>query len=212
MSGILQILLGISEITTPIVVSGFAYVPADSTTITLTKPTDTTENDLMIACVYGLSNINAIWTGDTGWTELYDVGDRLLYNCRVAYKIATASEPANYTFTATQTLLPPMGIIVSLRNAVIDVCGDTDSASDHILNGITVTENNSILLAFMRTYNTTNPSIPSITNFTTITTAVDTSNRVSLLKSSVNSGATGDITATVATGSGQGILVSVKQT
>jgi Bacterial Ig domain/Bacterial Ig-like domain/Chitobiase/beta-hexosaminidase C-terminal domain len=68
-----------------------------STTLTIAKPTGTAEKDILIAHV-GVRN-NGTITPPAGWTEV--VNDNYSFYLRhgIWYKVATASEPANYTWT-----------------------------------------------------------------------------------------------------------------
>lgn len=96
------------------------------TSLVINKPAGTQEGDLLVAvmsCAGGVS-----WTGDTDWTEVADLAGTP--SLRIAYKVAGASEPASYTFTASgsQTL---SGGIMTWRNAGWDTIGsiDTDTGS-----------------------------------------------------------------------------------
>ncbi|MDQ8047156.1 MAG: hypothetical protein AAGC46_05975, partial [Solirubrobacteraceae bacterium] len=62
--------------------------------MTLTKPTGTTTGDLMIASI-ATSGWYSANSGPSGWTELSSNGS----SSTTYYKVATASEPASYTFT-----------------------------------------------------------------------------------------------------------------
>jgi hypothetical protein len=65
------------------------------TSVTVTKPTGTVLDDLLLA--FFTSN-NQDCTPPTGWTELADETIEV-FRCQVFYKVATGSEPSNYQFS-----------------------------------------------------------------------------------------------------------------
>lgn len=113
--------------------------------LTINKPTDTIEDDLMIAF---LSTTSAeSWTGDSGWTEILDQGTKP--SMRIAYKIATASEPSSYTFSTGTTTTTPTGSILTFRNALYDTISSMDTNANPItLPSITAIDNYGLLLAY----------------------------------------------------------------
>jgi len=81
-------------------------------TITINKPSGVTQGDIMIASISEL-DVNADALSDpslSGWTLIpgvVNVGGGSAKHCALFYKIATASEPASYTFTLTGSPVPP---------------------------------------------------------------------------------------------------------
>ena len=73
-----------------------ATQPSDVTTITISKPTGTVENDLMIATIStdGSETIDV----PSGWI-LVNQNNNSDVTLAVFYRVATVSEPADYTFT-----------------------------------------------------------------------------------------------------------------
>lgn len=69
----------------------------DATSVTVTKPAGTAEGHLMIAVTHGY--VADTFTPPTGWTFLELEDDGASLRSRAYYKVAGASEPANYTFT-----------------------------------------------------------------------------------------------------------------
>lgn len=118
------------------------------TTIVVDKPTGTVENDLMIAIMgAGTTGSSYSWTGDTGWTEVCDQATGT--NLRIAYKVATASEPASYTFTLNTNVSSKGASILTYRYAAYDTIAGTftTAANPLLLTTISPTQSQSILLA-----------------------------------------------------------------
>jgi len=79
-------------------------------TLTITKPTDTAENDLLIATM-GSRTAAGSWSL-AGWTFT-----QLGTSDAWAYKVAGASEPANYTFTYSGAVAGVCGGIIRISGA-----------------------------------------------------------------------------------------------
>lgn len=106
------------------IASAQTQTTAVGTTLVINKPTGTLENDLMIA--FMANDGNASWSGDTGWTEVLDYSNST--RLRIAYKVAGASEPSTYTFTASTSQLLS-GVILTYRGAVYDAIGAVSTAN-----------------------------------------------------------------------------------
>lgn len=113
------------QATPPFAISSSEKITATSTSLVIDKPIGTRENDLMVAYVAGGGTGNT-WTGG-GWVELADMGSSPYL--RVAYRVVTASEPSNWTFTASASGNIG-GAIVTYRNAVYDAIGSPVSLAD----------------------------------------------------------------------------------
>lgn len=96
---------------------------ATGSSLVINKPTGTTTNDLMVAIMASDGNKASTWTGDTGWTEVADQGTVTTPQIRIAYKVATASEGASYTFTASTGANLLSGSILTYRGASYDAIG-----------------------------------------------------------------------------------------
>jgi hypothetical protein len=92
--------------------------------LVINRPAGVASGDLMIAVMW--ENLAATWTGDTGWTEVFDSGTTP--SLRVAHKTAGGSEPASYSFAAT-TGNRFGGFILAYRNAVYDLIGSETRAT-----------------------------------------------------------------------------------
>ncbi|MDD2267651.1 hypothetical protein [Sulfuricurvum sp.] len=159
-------------------------------TLDLTKPLDTAAGDLMIVSLT-LSSFKTI-TPPAGWVLIVNNSYGAIYS-----KIATSSEPSAYSFSAATTI---SGAIITFRNAKIGVLGavNTGTNTTQTANSITITDNNSLLLAIYSaggSYSYTY-SVPS--GFSQIAYDLDIT-RPSfsiMIKSEVNAGATGDVIST----------------
>ena len=91
-----------------------------STNLIINKPAGTAQGDLMIAVVSRVESANGTWTPPAGWTETADEG--VAPDISIAWKIAGASEGANYTFVhASSKLLA--GAILTYRGGAYGVTG-----------------------------------------------------------------------------------------
>ena len=132
---------------------------ASTTVLPINKPTGTTTGDIMVAWV-GTSNTGneRTWTGPSDWTEIYDEATTELNgpDLAVFYKIANASEGANYSFfcSGSENL---GGAIATYRGAAYggfywggyvnannnyEVGGSTLVPNTVVVGGIFVAENN----------------------------------------------------------------------
>lgn len=102
--------------------------------LTINKPTGTRQGDLMIAFVN--STGSSTWTAPSGWTEVADQGANPAL--AIAYKVATASEPGSYLFTASIDTEITTGHIVTYRNAAYDAVGAiTTGANPLVVSAVT---------------------------------------------------------------------------
>lgn len=130
-------------LTPSFVASANNQTTSSSTSLTIDKPTGTAQNDLMIAIM--ASGTNSTWTGDTDWTEIGDQGARPCL--RIAYKVAGASEGANYTFTQSSSGTAS-GCILTYRNATYDTVAAsfTTAANPLVVSSVTAASAQSILI------------------------------------------------------------------
>lgn len=88
---------------TPVVQATSTIRSVNTASATVTKPTGTTENDLLVAFVMTYESTGAnVANDESGWTTIASdsTGDYAIKGYR---KIASASEPASYTFDTTGT-------------------------------------------------------------------------------------------------------------
>lgn len=115
------------------------------TNLVIDRPAGTVEGDLMVAVMAANGSLTGGWT-DTTFTEAADQGANNP-SLRVAYKVAGASEPSNYTFSSTGTDVKA-GSIVTYRFASYNsVSAFVTGANPLILTGATAAASQSILLA-----------------------------------------------------------------
>ncbi|WP_233582546.1 cell wall anchor protein [Corallococcus sp. CA053C] len=69
------------------------------TSLAIPAPAGVQENDVILARLTNRNNVNAILTAPTGWTLLRSDQSASAIKTWILYKVATASEPASYTFT-----------------------------------------------------------------------------------------------------------------
>lgn len=119
-------------------------IQSGSTSLVISKPPAVRENDLLIAFMNSAAAPSATWTGDTGWTEVADQGSSP--STRVAYKVASASEPSSYTFTQS-TSSWAAGTIIAYRNAAYDAVGAFTTAYGNNVAAVTTSVPYSLILA-----------------------------------------------------------------
>lgn len=129
----------ISAYNTVTFVSSQITLSAGATTITVTKPT-TSAGNLMIMIVNSASFSNT-WTTPTGWT----VGDNNAAGRAVFYRIATGSEPGNYRVTQTSTARAD-GTIIVYSGAQWGGSGANTASSTSVTPTTSVTLNNSTII------------------------------------------------------------------
>ena len=120
---------GEPNVTPTFVASASQQNTANSLSITINKPTGTIEGDLMIGVMSGDIASSRTWAATTGWTEIAAyTGTTAL---RVVYKVATASEPSNYTFSVTANAPLLSGSILTYRYAAYDtIAGSFTAGTD----------------------------------------------------------------------------------
>lgn len=69
------------------------------TALAIAKPAGTVQGDVLLARVINRNNVAAVLTPPSGWTVLRSDQSASQIKAWVLYKVASASEPASYTFT-----------------------------------------------------------------------------------------------------------------
>lgn len=177
------------------------------TTIVITKPTGTVQNDLMLA-IMASDNANT-WTGDTGWTEIADQG--ALPSLRMAYKVAGASEGSSYTFTSSNNA-KLSGCILTIPGYQYDAVGTFASAADPVVApSVTASATSGLLIA---AFAGKNISLTFTTPSGMAAVCSDSEgNRPSytIFMKSIDAGATGTISSSCGTGTEvTGALIALK--
>jgi len=185
---------------------------AGGSTVDISKPTGTQQGDLVVALCAAATG--RTWTGDTGWTEVIDQGSAP--SIRVAYKLAGASEPANYTFTLSAST-NASGVVVTFRNAAYDTVGTistTASGSIQTAPAITLSSSSSAILAlFAHDVNSRTWSSPTSGLVSTATDSDGNNPSWALYRElNLSSGSTGTRSATCSnvTGNIGCLLVGIK--
>lgn len=190
-----------------------ATINGPTTTLSINKPTGTESGMILVAVLASGAAGGVTWTGDSGWTEIYDKGS--LPNLRVAYLVAGGSEPASYTFTISGST-NALGQILCFRGYGYDTVG---AGTNLIGNGaLAITELTSaggiIICAAASTAGTPAPTHTTPTGMTLIrSTSFNSAHTVSTWYQPVAASATGTRTTTVANMASKtstGILVGLK--
>lgn len=74
------------------------------TSLTVAKPSGVASGDVLVAAILcGRESVRGVQSGPAGWTDLVGYNDETdaLLNLRIWVKVATGSEPADYTWTNT---------------------------------------------------------------------------------------------------------------
>jgi hypothetical protein len=190
----------------------YSSVFVNSPNFTIDKPSSVSENDFLLFTGVAQTASDNVWSTPTGFTEVLDLVGRL-----VSYKTATASEPNTYSITDPTTSLSNNVdcALLCFRNASLDTVGVLGDAGmgTAIAPSITVSEDNSILLAIF-THNSTDDDILSVPQgFTTIyKRAAGDRPMVAIFYKFVNAGATGDVITenNVTYVGARGMLISIK--
>jgi len=119
--------------------------------LTITKPTGTVQNDVMIANIYVVGTDPNI-TAPSGWTLVLDTFDGTTARLSTYYKVAGASEPASYQWTFGGATMAEGGIItfygVITTNPVDVYGGQANAAStSYTAPSVTTTVSNAMLVA-----------------------------------------------------------------
>lgn len=194
-------------VTTPTWVGGETATSANVTSLVINKPSGTAQNDLLVAiCVRPATS--GTWTNDGTWTEAFDTA-----GISVHYKTAGASEGSSYTFTQAAAI--SFGIIMTFRNAAFDLVGTSATGTTINIPAITLSSNNSTVIAFARD-GTTDSWVGDITDNTFTYVYKDVTNKntfssITAIKEGVASGSTGTVSAgTFAQSGARGFLIGIK--
>lgn len=130
----------------------------NGSTFAVALPSGVQPGDILIAVCQ--SNSSLTWSGDTGWTELVDMGS--LPSLRIAIKTAGPSEPSSYTF-GTSLSKTSNAHIVAVRGGTFDAIGIVETAQDPLpARSISVAKKDSLLLAcFSSASSSVTPTTPS---------------------------------------------------
>lgn len=177
-------------------------------TLTITKPTGVISGDLLVAIVCAEDTTS--WSGDTGWTEVAEqVANPAL---RVAYKVAGASEPANYSFTLSIVEdAGTSGAILAYRRGLFDAVGSFNTSDPIVAPEITMSRPG-ILLAAYAVQNVSTFTVPSGMELRASDSNA-TKPSYAIFDQEVTDGATGSRSSTPSTGTNRGgILIGIKST
>lgn len=108
-------------------VSRAAVAHASASSITISAPSTIAEGNLLVAfiCHADTSNAQKFTTIPSGWSLASSTTSNA--SLTVFYKVATASEPADYTFSGASVSRSGTGVIFNFANAAFDVSSDSKS-------------------------------------------------------------------------------------
>jgi hypothetical protein len=181
---------------------------SNTTSLTISKPTGTLQNDLMIAVMGGGFSGSSSYSL-AGWTQVYTRSGS--GGLTIFYRVAGASEGASYTFTCTNSNRQG-GSIITYRYAAYDTVGTAALDTNPLVApSITLNNNYSLLLAvYLANSASRTPTTP--TNMTSVVSNTDAdAPSWAVFSQLLNIGATGTRSSTIGTASNvTGILLSIK--
>lgn len=179
----------------------------DGSTLPLTVPSGVQAGDLMVAIM--TANTDSLsstsWTSPAGWTEVGESsGSKAV---ALSYKVATASEPASYTFTASPNFPFIAGSMLIFRNGAFDTIGTFSGTTN--LSSVSPILSQSLLLACGHA-GVSGATIGTSTTMTDrVVNNVATFNSYKVSEQKVSKGPTG---VRVMSSSSKGVLLSIKPT
>lgn len=178
---------------------------SSSTSITISKPTGTTEKDVMISlfAVYNNRSVNSV---PSGWVEIQNLNISGTTNKLYCYyKIATSSEPSDYTWGVDSAA--NYGAVIATYRGGIDLTSpiDVSSALSYVTNNATLragsvtnkyNNENSLIVGHIGVPTHTISSYPS--GFNQDVSAQCAYNKLIIASKKLsNFGATGDLDSTI---------------
>ncbi len=185
-----------------------------SSSLVITRPSGGNPGALLIAAMCSQGSTDGTWSGASGWTEVLEQSPSP--ELRIAYKVASVSEPSNYTFTHSEGDSNYHGHIVSLPVNAYDEAGAIVTRSgngDLIVGGVTMDEDGYIV-CFVASDSTNSPSFSTPSGMTLLGTTNTNSCQLSSFYEAVASGASGSRTCAISStpngGSYAGAIVGGK--
>ncbi len=196
------------------VASATASSAGSATTLTVNKPTGTVAGHLMVAFFSTSAGLSATFTTPAGWTEVADSSGSVFNQC-LAYKVAGASEGADYTFTCSASG-DMSGAIATFSSAAYDITGAFSSLGSTVTfsaPSITTQTYPSVLLAFGAAEIGSSQSVSLPTDMTNVA-ARSGELPIRIAAQTVRVGATGTRSFTVSSGTDldgtRAILAAIK--
>jgi hypothetical protein len=193
---------GIGQNTISFVASTTLADTAGSTTHVMDVPAGTADGDLMVLFI--VASNSAVYTVPTGWTAAFN--STSMMSC---YRTAS-SEPASYTVT-TNSSFACSGYIATYTNAQFDTVGTVSlQATPTVAPSINVAYDNSVVLdfAFVRTGSITFTTPTGFSSVASESNATIPSS--ALFSKSFNAGATGTVSTTPSSSTGNSILLAIR--
>lgn len=186
-------------------------VQTNGASVTCSVPSGAAAGDLLIAFANQIGSTTQYTTAPpSGWTETVDT-----LGYFAGYLPAWDGTTSTYTFTKSNAAADPQVVILAFRNAAFDVQGTVSaSAANPIAPAVTLTSNNSVVLACFINLQATYPLSParSFSTPTGYTEAIDTDNSLAVFyKTNMSAGSSGTVQSTATSGTlNRGFLMGIK--
>jgi hypothetical protein len=183
----------------------FSSTNVSGKTLTILRPTGVVQNDVMVAAIYWDNSRQPTITAPAGWVAIRRDGSTTNEEVALYYRVATAVEPASYSWTASRSI-GFTGIIAayagaSTTNPIDAQFGLTGNTASPVAPSVTAAGVNDLLITVWSAWN----------NNVTITPPVGMTSRAQFTASDpidladtplADTGATGTQTATASTSPG----------
>lgn len=190
--------------------------PTFGTSITVAKPSGVVSGDVLVAIIDSVCSSAFTITPPSGWTDR-GVSQNSAHRAQVFTRVAGGSEPANYTWTTSQTITAAIGLILrytpqlpTTPPGVVDAAAIGSSATPAVAPSVDATGNNDTLVALFFSAGTLGSTPSGMTQRAAIDAGTPAVGAYDQLLT--NSGATGTRTWTgSATGYGWSIALLANQ-
>ena len=125
---------------------------AGATTLVITTPAGATTGDLLLAQITVESGSDVVITPPSGWTSVIRTDNSNSIGQEIFWKAATGAEPANYTFTFSQSTRASGGVLAytgaNMSNPIDVSGGNTGNTNPLTAPSVTTTSDNGLLMTF----------------------------------------------------------------
>lgn len=145
---------------------------SNSTSVAVSKPSGTVENDVLVAGIGGASASSESWTPPSGWTLIRQTNNSSTIDANLGtfYKVAGSSEPSSYTWTGGNNAAHIAWIMRfdgADTSTPVDVSGEnTGNSTDPVAPSITTTQDNVIKIACCAQVNSTSQTYTPPSGYT----------------------------------------------
>lgn len=193
----------------PIEYINYSIAQATGASVTCSVPSGTNTGDFLVAVANQTGSTTVYtMTPPSGWTEVLDT-----LGYFVGYVSSYDGTTSNYTFTKSNAAANPQVIMLAFKNADFDVMGAVSAtASNPVAPAITLSSNNSTVIACFVNLSATYPNTRSYSTPTDYTEAFDSDNSLALsYRNNMPAGSSGTVTATATSGAlNRAFLIGLK--